>query len=156
MAKTVSSESFCRLGKNMKDYTFVDMWAGPPKYDGVYDVEDSITGVIRTDGPVITFQGAWAQNIGEREMYIDFMGDKGGIRLQYGADFVKYSTQDGMLTKTTFQFPTNNMFEKEINDFVKSVQTGEKLPSHIDVTIKTAKIMEGIYESAKLHKEVTL
>lgn len=156
VAKTVSSESFCRLGKDMKDYTFVDMWAGPPKYDGVYDVEDSITGVIRTDGPVITFQGAWAQNIGEREMYIDFMGDKGGIRLQYGADFVKYSTQDGMLTKTTFQFPTNNMFEKEINDFVKSVQTGEKLPSHIDVTIKTAKIMEGIYESAKLHKEVTL
>ena len=156
VAKTVSSESFCRLGKDMKDYTFVDMWAGPPKYDGVYDVEDSITGVIRTDGPVITFQGAWAQNIGEREMYIDFMGDKGGIRLQYGADFVKYGTQDGMLTRTEFQFPTNNMFEKEINDFVKSVQTGEKLPSHIDVTIKTAKIMEGIYESAKLHKEVTL
>ena len=153
---TVSSESFCRLGKDMKDYAFVNMWAGPPKYDGVYDVEDSITGVIRTDGPVITFQGAWAQNIGENEMYIDFMGDKGGIRLQYGADFVKYGTQDGMLTRTEFQFPTNNMFEKEINDFVKSVQTGEKLPSHIDVTIKTAKIMEGIYESARLHKEVTL
>ena len=156
VAKTVSSESFCRLGKDMKDYAFVDMWAGPPKYDGVYDVEDSITGVIRTDGPVITFQGAWAQNIGEREMYIDFMGDKGGIRLQYGADFIKYGVQDGMLTKTSYQFPTENMFEREINEFVRSVQTGEKLPSHIDVTIKTAKIMEGIYESAKLHKEVEL
>ena len=156
VAKTVSSESFCRLGKDMKDYAFVDMWAGPPKYDGVYDVEDSITGVIRTDGPVITFQGAWAQNIGEREMYIDFMGDKGGIRLQYGADFIKYGVHDGMLTKTEYQFPTANMFEREINEFVRSAQTGEKLPSHIDVTIKTARIMEGIYESAKLHKEVEL
>ena len=153
---TVSSESFCRLGKDMKDYAFVNMWAGPPKYDGVYDVEDSITGVIRTNGPVITFQGAWAQNIGENEMYIDFMGDKGGIRLQYGANFVKYGVQDGMLSKTEYQFPTTNMFENEINGFVRSVQTGEKLPSHIDVTIKTARIMEGIYESAKQHKEVEL
>ena len=154
--KTVSSESFCRLGKDMKDYAFVNMWAGPPKYEGTYDVEDSITGVIRTDGPVITFQGAWAQNIGENEMFIDFMGDKGGIRLQYGANFVKYGVQDGMLSKTEYQFPTTNMFENEINGFVRSVQTGEKLPSHIDVTIKTARIMEGIYESAKQHKEVEL
>ena len=153
---TVSSESFCRLGKDMKDYAFVNMWAGPPKYDGVYDVEDSITGVIRTNGPVITFQGAWAQNIGENEMYIDFMGDKGGIRLQYGANFVKYGVQDGMLTKTEYQFPSTGMFQNEIDGFIRSVQTGEKLPSHIDVTIKTAKIMEGIYQSAKLHKEVEL
>jgi len=36
------------------------------------------------------------------------------------------------------------------------VQTGEKLPSHIDITIKTAKIMEGIYESARNHKEVEM
>ncbi|MBQ7868301.1 MAG: Gfo/Idh/MocA family oxidoreductase [Clostridia bacterium] len=154
--KTVSSESFCRLGKNMQDYTYVSMWAGPPKYDGVYDVEDSITGVIRTDGPVITFQGAWAQNIGENEMYIDFMGDKGGIRLQYGADFIKYGVQDGMLTKTQYQFPSTGMFQNEIDGFVRSIQTGEKLASHIDVTIKTARIMEGIYESARQHREVEL
>ena len=44
-------------------------------------MEDSVTGLVRTDGPVISFHGAWAQNVGENEMYIDFMGDKGGIRL---------------------------------------------------------------------------
>ena len=73
---TVTGEAFCKLGKNMKEYVYTSMWAGPPKYDGIYDVDDSITGMIRTEGPVITFNGAWAQNIGEREMYIDFMGDK--------------------------------------------------------------------------------
>ena len=46
--KTVSSEAFCRLGKNIEEYTYVNMWAGPPKMDGTYDVDDSITGVIRT------------------------------------------------------------------------------------------------------------
>jgi len=43
-----------------------------------------VTGMIRTSGPVITFNGAWAQNIGEEEMFIDFMGDKACIRLHYG------------------------------------------------------------------------
>ena len=152
--KTVSSESFCKLGKNIEDYTYVTMWAGPPKKDGTYDVDDSITGIIRTDGPVINFNGAWAQNIGEDEMFIDFMGDKAGIRLQYGKGFVKYGVHNKMLSKTEYQFTPTKMFQNEIDAFVRCIQTGEKLPSNIDITIKTAKIMEGIYESAKKHKEV--
>ena len=67
---TVTGETFCRLAKNMEDYAFIDMYAGPPDYNGKYDVDDSVTGMIRTDGPVITFNGAWAQNIGVTETYI--------------------------------------------------------------------------------------
>jgi len=155
VAKTVSGEAFCKLGKDMKNYTYVNMWAENTKdVNGTYDVDDSIAGIVRTDGPVITFHGAWAQNIGESETYIDFMGDKAGIRLQYGGGFVKYGAENGMLTKTEYAFPTSNMFQKEIDDFVRCVRTGEKLPSHIDVTIKTAKIMQGIYDSAAAHREV--
>ena len=62
--KTVSGETFSRLGRDMKNYVYTDMWAGPPKYDGTYDVEDSVTGLIRTSGPVITLNGAWAQRQG--------------------------------------------------------------------------------------------
>ena len=69
--------------RTWKTTIYTDMWAGPPKYDGTYDVDDSVTALIRTSGPVITVNGAWAQNIGEEDRYIDFMGDKGGIRLQY-------------------------------------------------------------------------
>ena len=46
--KTVSGETFCKLGKDMKNYVYTDMWAGPPKYDGTYDVDDSVTALIRT------------------------------------------------------------------------------------------------------------
>ena len=69
--RTVSGQAFSRLGKNIDEYTYVDMWAGPPVKDGIYDVDDSVTAVIRTEGPVITVHGAWAQNIGKDEMYID-------------------------------------------------------------------------------------
>ena len=155
-ARTVSAEQFCKLGNPIPDYTYTSMWAGPPKNDGICDVEEGITGIIRTDGPTITFNGAWAQNIGEDEMFIDFLGTKGGIRLQYGADFTLYSTKNGMLTKTTFQTANNNMFGAEIDGFIDCIQSGKKLPSHIDTNIITAGMMDAIYRSAEEHREVTL
>ena len=154
--KTVTAETFSKLASNIEDYTYVDMWAGPPKFDGVCDVEESITGLVRTEGPTITLNGAWAQNIGENEMFIDFMGDKGGVRLQYGADFTLYSTKAGMLTTTKTSFTTNNHFENEINAFVNCVQNGNKLPSNIDTNIYTSRLMQALYDSAEQHKEIVL
>lgn len=153
---TVSSETFCKLGKDMAGYAYKDMWAGPPKLDGTYDVDDSVTALVRTDGPVITVHGAWAQNIGESEMYIDFMGDKGGIRLQYGADFTLYTVENGALIQYTPVFPSTNHFENEINAFVDCVRTGKKLPSHIDTAIITSRMMQAMYDSADAHREVVL
>ena len=153
---TVTGETFSKLGTPINDYVYTDMWAGPPVSDGIYDVEEGVTGMIRTEGPVITFNGAWAQNIGENEMFIDFIGTKGGIRLQYGADFILYSTKNGMLSKTAYQFNMPNMFQNEIDSFIDCIESGEKLPSHIDTNIITAKMMDAIYRSAETHKEVIL
>lgn len=154
--KTVTGETFCKLGKDMKNYVYTDMWAGPPKYDGTYDVDDSVTAMIRTAGPVITVNGAWAQNIGEEDRYIDFMGDKAGIRLRYGADFTLYTTENGALVQYTPQFPTRDHFQNEIDAFLRCIKTGEKLPSHIDTVIVTAEMMQAIYDSAEQHKEIVL
>ncbi len=153
---TVSAETFSKLGCDMPGYTYVNMWAGPPDYSGTYDVEEGVTGMVRTEGPVITMNGAWAQNIGENQMYIDFIGDKGGIRLQYGADFTLYSTKNGMLTTTTTAYPASNHFENEINAFVNCVRSGEKLPSHIDTNILTSRLMQAMYDSAESHREIVL
>ncbi|MBE7030112.1 MAG: Gfo/Idh/MocA family oxidoreductase [Ruminococcaceae bacterium] len=153
---TASAEQFCKLGNPIKDYVYTDMWAGPPVLNGVCDVEEGVSGIIRTDGPTININGAWAQNIGEDEMFIDFVGTKGGIRLQYGADFVFYSTQNGMLSTTSYQTADSAMFQNEIDAFVDCVESGEKLPAHIDTNIITAQMMDAIYRSANEHKEVVL
>lgn len=155
-AKTVSAEKFGYLGNNINEYVYTDMWAGPPVADGIYDVEEGITGIIRTDGPIITFNGAWAQNIGENEMFIDFIGTKGGVRLQYGKEFTLYSTQNNMLTKTEFKMDMPNMFQEEIDKFIDCVENGNTLASHIDTNIITAEMMDAIYRSADEHKEITL
>lgn len=153
---TVSGETFSKLGVEMENYAYTSMWAGPPKYDGTFDVEDSVTAMVRTSGPVITLNGAWAQNIFENDSYIDFMGDKGGIRLQYGKSFTLYTAKGGALLTSTPEYRTRDMFQNEIDGFLRCIRTGEKLPSHIDTVIITAKLMQGIYDSAEIHKEVTL
>lgn len=152
--RTVTGQVYSKLGKDIKNYVYTNMWAGPPNYEGTYDVDDFATGMIRTDGPTITFNGAWAQNIGVDEMYIDFLGDKAGIRLQYGSDFKLYSTKNGMLTETAVKFNMGNHFQNEIDGFVRCIRTGEKLPSHIDTVILTAKIMQGIYDSSEQQREI--
>ena len=154
--KTVSAEQFSKLGSPIADYVFTSMWAGPPVMDGTYDVEEGITGMIRTEGPIITFNGAWAQNIGENEMFIDFIGTKGGIRLQYGKEFTLYSTKNGALTKTEFSLPTKQKFQTEIDSFLNCVETGAKSPAHIDTNIITAKMMDAVYRSAETHREIVL
>ena len=150
---TVSAEAFSKLGVDMKSYKYKDMWAGPPNYDGVYDVDDSVTAMIRTQGPTITMNGAWAENIGVGEMYIDFIGDKAGIRLNYGSNFTLYTSD---LEEITPEIETRDHFQNEIDAFVRCIKTGEKLASHIDTNIVTAQLMQAIYDSSEQHKEVTL
>lgn len=154
---TASGKAFCKLGKDMKNFVYTGMWAENTKnLNGTYDVDDSVTGIVRTSGPVITFNGAWAQNIGVSETYIDFMGDKAGIRLQYGSDFKLYSVKNGMLSESAFKCRTTNMYENEINDFIKCVQNGGRNRQYIDNAVLTSKIMQAIYDSSDANKEVAI
>ena len=154
---TVSGEAFCKLGKDIPNYVYKSMWAEDTRdVNGTYDVDDSVTGMIRTSGPVITFNGAWAQNIGESETYIDFMGDKGGIRLQYGSDFTVYTVENGALVQYKPELKARPHFQNEIDAFLKCIETREKLPSHIETVIITAKMMQAIYDSSEQHKEIVL
>jgi len=154
---TVSGETFCKLGKDMENYAYTSMWAGPPKLDGTYDVDDSVTALVRTTGPVISVHGAWAQNIGVSDTYIDFMGDKGGIRLIYGGDFTFYTAELGALVEYKPQTrEPRKMFQNEIDAFVDCIRSGKKLPSHIDTAVITSQLMQAIYDSAEAHREIVL
>ena len=155
---TVSGTAYCRLGVDMPNYVYESMWSENTKdLNGTYDVDDFVTGFVRTEnGPTISLNGAWAQNIGVRDAYIDFLGDKAGIRLQYGGKFTVYGTKDGKLWQETPEYESVPMFQNEIDSFVRCVRTGEKLPSHIDQVIITARMMQAIYDSSDARKEITL
>ncbi len=153
---SASGEIYGELGKDMAGYSYLDMWAGPPDYNGVYDVEDFVTGFLRTEGPTITLNGAWAQNIAESAMFVEFLGDKAGIKLQYGGDFKVYSAKNGVLYETMPSFPKADMFYDEIDSFLKAAAENTKNRANIDNVLVTSEVMEAIYRSAQLKKEIVL
>ena len=155
---SVSGEAFSKLGVDMKNYVYTGMWAEETKnVNGTYDVDDSVTGIVRTSGPVITFNGAWAQNIGVSETYIDFLGTKAGIRLNYCGDFTIYGVKNGMLTEEKVKCRETNMYENEINDFIRLVgEGGGKNRQYIDNAVLTSKIMQAVYDSSDSHKEIII
>ena len=156
-AKTVTCNAYSKLGVDMPNYVYEGMWAEDTKdLNGTYDVDDFVTGFVRTDGPSISFNGAWAQNIGIGESYIDFIGTKAGIRLNYGGDFTVWSTCCGSLCSFKPKFQQIQPFQNEIDSFIRCIRTGEKLPSHIDTVIVTAKMMQAMYDSSESGKEIAL
>lgn len=154
---TASGEAFCKLGKDIPNYTYTGMWAKETAdMNGTYDVDDSVVGIVRTEGPVVSFNGAWAQNVGHDEMFIDFMGDKSGIRLQYCSDFKIWSVKNGMLTETQVECQTRDMYQNEIDDFIRCIKTGAKNQQNIDFAVQTSKIMQAIYDSSETHREIVI
>ena len=153
---TVSGEIHSQLGKDMPNYSYIDMWAGPPDYNGTYDVEDFVTGLIRTAGPTISLNGAWAQNIGEGAMFVEFIGSKAGIKFDYFDGFKMFTAEKGVLSEITPTYKKVDMFYEELDSFVKCSATHTKTRANIDNVAITSAVMEALYKSAELGKEVSL
>lgn len=153
---SVSADAYSEIAKDMKSYKYQSMWASDTAdiENGTNDVEDFISGYIRTDKASISFNGAWAQNIGQSEMFIDFLGDKCGARLSYGNKFELYDGET--LTAETPEYDIPNMYLEEGKAFIESIQTGVKTRSHIDNVLETAKLLDTLYASADAKKEIKL
>ena len=152
--KTVSCDAYSEMAKDMKKYRYKYMWAEDTKdiENGTNDVDDFITGYIRTDAASISFNGAWAQNLEESGMYIDFLGDKKGVRLQYCSQFSVTDGETLETINTDHEIP--NMYLCEDRDFIKSVETGEKNRNYIDNILESMKLLDYLYRSAAQGKEV--
>lgn len=157
---TVTGECFSKLGKDIPNYAYEDMWAGPPVMDGIYDVDDSCTGMVRTEnGPTITFNGAWAENIKDAGMFVEFIGTKAGCRLDYLMGSVEvFATNHRTLYdyKPTFVKRPENAYYYEIEDFIDCVKTGKKNCADISKAVITSQMMDAIYRSSETHREIVL
>ena len=152
--KNVTCDAYSEMAKDMKSYKYKSMWADDTKdiENGVNDVDDFITGYIRTDKASISFNGAWAQNLDKPEMFIDFLGDKKGARLTYGGQFEVTDGQTLETTKTEHEIP--NMYLREDEDFFNSIESGIKNKNNIDNILESMKLLDYLYRSAEIGKEI--
>lgn len=154
--KNVTCDAYCEMAKDMKSYKYKSMWAEETAdmENGTNDVDDFISGYIRTDKASISFNGAWAQNLDKPEMFIDILGDKGGARFTYRDKFEFFDAQT--LETTVMDYDIEPMHYVEDVAFVESLYTGEKTRSHIDNVLESAKLLDALYQSSEIGKEVAL
>lgn len=154
--KNVTCDSYSETAKNMKEYRYKKMWAEDTSdtENGTNDVEDFVSGYIRTDKATISFNGAWAQNIGEDEMFIDFMGDKAGARLTYGGKFCIYDGESLETIEPEYDIPDMYLCENEA--FIESIETREKNKNHIENILESMKLLNSLYASAEKKEEINL
>ena len=140
----------------MKSYKYKSMWAEDTSdiENGTNDVDDFISGYVRTNKANISFTGAWAQNVGINEMYIDFMGDKGGARLDYCKQFSFWSGETLEETRSAHEIP--DMYTEEDAAFVASIDSGIKDKNNIDFVLESARLLEVLYESSERNEEIKL
>lgn len=154
--KNVTCDAYCALAKDMKSYKYHEMWAEDTAdiENGTNDVDDFISGYVRTDKANISFNGAWAQNIDKDEMFIDFMGDKAGARLTYGGKFELY---DGATLETISpEYDIPDQYYCEDKAFIESYKTGVKDRNNIENILESMKLLETLYESSDAGKEIEI
>lgn len=154
--KNVTCNAYTELAKDMNSYKYEYMWAEDTKdtENGTNDVDDFISGYVRTDKANISFNGAWAQNINKNEMFIDFMGDKAGARLTYTGKFEIYDGET--LNTITPEYDIPNMYLCEDKAFIESFTTGVKNRNNIDNILESMKLLDALYKSSDKDGEVIL
>ena len=132
------------------------MWAEDTAdiQNGTNDVEDFVTGYIRTDKASISFNGAWAQNLDHHEMFIDFLGDRKGARLTYGGKIQVFNGDSLETVSPEYDIP--DMYLCEDRAFIESISTGIKNRNNIDRILESAKLLDCLYLSAEQRKEIAL
>ena len=87
-------------------------------------------------------------------MFIDFLGDKGGARLTYCGLF---EFCDGETLETEHpQYDIPNMYLCEDKAFVEAIGNGEKTRSYIDNILESMKLLDVLYKSADIKREIDL
>lgn len=152
--KSATCDAYSEMAKDMKAYKYKSMWAEDTSdvENGTNDVDDFISGYVRTDKASISFNGAWAQNVDQTEMFVDFLGDKGGARLNYGGGFT--FTDGATLESVTPEIDIPDHYLAENEAFLESVVTGKRNKSDITEVLETAKLLEALYKSAEAKKEI--
>ena len=152
----VSAATYSEFGRRMKNYNYLDMWAGPPNYEGVCDVDDYATGFVRfARGTTFSFEISWAGN-NRSDNYIELLGDKGGIRAFDGNPAVLLTEDNGRIVEVIAKTPQTNEWVAQERKFVNAVLGKGEVPATGEQGVVVMQLIDGVYKSSRSGKEVTI
>lgn len=131
-ALRASGATYGTFGHPIEKYRFVEMWAGPPKIDGVFDVEDHATALVRFDGGLtVELNVTWAMNQPESALPegIRLFGDQGGVAFRvFEKDLVLATEEEGRIVDVTPKFgpedPLASAWDEQYRQFRGAIADG--------------------------------
>ncbi len=158
----VSGKVYSYFGRRMKDYVYESMWAGPPKLDGVCDVEDSAHAMIHFEGgATLDLQVSWAINMPgggpKEESFIGLFADQGGMTFELGGDHLNLAGErHGRNVDTRVMLPEVEPFQQQAASFARCVESREQPQATGQQGQRVQSILDAIYESSASGREVVL
>jgi predicted dehydrogenase len=142
--------------KAVKGYTASSAGTGG---NDICDVEDLASAMIRFDnGAVLQVEASFSLNIKKNEGVLQFFGTKGGAKfspeLEIYTEINDYLVDINLATPTALDF--NGLFDREIDHFVDCALNGTPCRAPAEDGVEIMRILDGIYESARLGHEVIL
>lgn len=156
----VSGRVYSGLGNPIQDYVFENMWAGPPRIDGVCDVEEFAHALIHFgERGTLELNVAWAINAptAMEGSLIGLFGQRGGLTFElYGKHLNVASERFGRNADSRIKLPEVDAFKDQMQAFSRCVMTREAPLATGRQGQRVLAILDAIYESHQSNREVIL
>ena len=158
----VSGKAYSKHGVKMRDYVYESMWAGPPKYDGVFDVEDSAHAMVTyASGATLDLQVTWAADLPTGALpdsLIGLFGDQGGLTFELFGDHVRLAHQiAGRNADSKLALPAADQMALQMADFAAATAEGRH---GVGATPEQGRavqaVVDAIYASSEKNQPITL
>ncbi len=145
--------------KSSKGYCAADAERGSALNTEYCDVEDLASAMIRFDnGTVLSIEASFSLNIKETENDIQLFGTKAGCKLDPQVEI--FTDINNHMVNVNFDDDTalsfSGLFANEINHFVDCVLNGTECIAPAQDGVDLMRILDAIYESARIGHEVIL
>lgn len=131
----------------------VERWPGTPYKDGRYDTEDFGAGVIHFEnGALLLFETSWAIN-GPELVHTQIYGTQAGLSLD---PLTIFGERAGHLSDDRLTPASTPSFDNEMAHFVRCVQGKEQPRVPIEQACDLQRMLQGIYDSGRLGREIIL
>ncbi|WNR46003.1 Gfo/Idh/MocA family protein [Paenibacillus roseipurpureus] len=153
----VSGATYCKFAESSLSDSIHSQF-GEKNSEGTFDVEDLATGFVRFDnGATLQIEFSWASNIEEEMNFLELRGTKAGFSLRNG-DAKLFTEIEETLCMVVPQLKKQADFghASQINHFIDVVRKRSQPIVTPEQGVDMIKLLAGIYESARLGREIQL
>ena len=152
------------FGSPIASYRFDEMWGGPPRLGGTFDVEDDASALIRCDdGFTMALDAAWAANVVEEEQDngVLLLGEKGGAMINPWEGKVRLVFErDGAVVDEAPTFDPETQWDlawqRQHEDFARNVRKRTAPGPSVADGLEVQRVLDAIYRSSDEGREVEL